>query len=54
MPVLNPRHRADERPIAPEDAQRLLDAFQLDRGRKLPMGFEESTKPEDQRKGKDW
>ncbi len=44
----------DERPISPEDAQRLLESFQLDRGRALPMGFEENAKPEDLKRGKNW
>lgn len=44
----------DELPISPEDAQRLLESFQLDRGRTLPMGFEDQTSPEDHEKGKSW
>jgi hypothetical protein len=43
-----------EFPISPEDAQRLLESFQLDRGRTLPMGFEQEAKPEDAREGKNW
>ena len=49
-----PRGReGDEIPISPEDAQRLLNAFQLDRGRNLPMGGDQQAKSTD-RKGKDW
>lgn len=44
----------EEMPIAPQDAERLLESFQLDRGRTLPMGFEETAQPEDQRKGRNW
>jgi len=44
----------DEIPVSPEDAQRLLESFQLDRGRTLPMGFEEEADPDDQKKGKNW
>jgi hypothetical protein len=43
-----------DRPISPEDAQRLLESFQLDRGRPLPMGFEEGAKPEDRKEGRNW
>jgi tetratricopeptide (TPR) repeat protein len=43
-----------ERPISPEDAQRLLDSFQLDRGRALPMGFEETGKPQELKQGRNW
>jgi tetratricopeptide (TPR) repeat protein len=42
-----------ERPISPEMARQLLEGFQLDRDRQLPMGFEKEAKPED-RKGKNW
>lgn len=44
----------DERPISRDDAQRLLEAFQLDRGRTLPMGFEEEGKADEQTQGKNW
>lgn len=44
----------DEIPIAPEDAQRLLESFQLDRGRTLPMGFEEEADSSDPGRGKNW
>jgi len=47
-------HEGDEMPIAPQDAERLLESFQLDRGRTLPMNFEEGSPPEDQRKGRNW
>jgi len=43
-----------EIPISPEDAQRLLESFQLDRGHTLPMGFEEEAEPKDRTGGKDW
>jgi tetratricopeptide (TPR) repeat protein len=43
-----------EMPISPEDAARLLESFQLDRNRTLPMGFEDSAKPDDQNKGNNW
>ena len=44
----------DEIPISPEDAQRLLESFQLDRGRTLPMGFEQEAKPDDRKGGNNW
>jgi hypothetical protein len=44
----------EEKPISPEDAQRLLESFQLDRGRRLPMGFEDKADPDEQMKAKDW
>jgi hypothetical protein len=44
----------DELPVSPEDAQRLLESFQLDRGRTLPMGFDEEAKPDDAKGGKNW
>jgi tetratricopeptide (TPR) repeat protein len=44
----------DEAPISPEDAHRLLESFQLDRGRTLPMGFEEESDPNDQEGGRNW
>ena len=43
-----------EMPLSPEDARRLLDAFQLDRNRNLPMGFDREAKPEETNKGKNW
>lgn len=43
-----------ETPISPEDAARLLESFNLDRGRTLPMGFEEESDPEDLKGGKNW
>lgn len=50
-----PRGRdGEEMPISPEDAKRLLEAFQLDRDRTLPMGFEETAEPEDKEKGRNW
>jgi len=43
-----------EVPISPEDAARLLEAFQLDRDRTLPMGFEETANPDEKKAGKNW
>jgi tetratricopeptide (TPR) repeat protein len=43
----------DEIPISPEDAGRLLQSFQLDRDRTLPMGFEKTDEPQD-KGGKNW
>jgi hypothetical protein len=43
----------NEIPISPEDAGRLLESFQLDRDRTLPMGFEKNAKPTDNQ-GKNW
>lgn len=42
-----------ELPVSPEMARQLLEGFQLDRDRQLPMGFDKETKPDD-KKGKDW
>lgn len=43
----------DERAISPDDAERLLNAFRLDRGRPLPLGMENTAQPED-RRGRNW
>ena len=44
----------NEVPISPEDAARLLESFDLDRGRTLPMGFEEEADPDQQKEGRNW
>ena len=48
-----PGKRGLEIQISEEDALRLLESFQLDGNRKLPMGGTEPGKPVD-RKGRDW
>jgi Arc/MetJ family transcription regulator len=48
-----PAKRGLEIQITEEDALRLLESFQLDGNRKLPMGGNEQGKPVD-RKGRDW
>jgi tetratricopeptide (TPR) repeat protein len=50
----SPGREGDEIPISPEDAARLLESFNLDRGRPLPMGFEEESNPDEKKEGRNW
>ena len=49
-----PGREGDEIPISPNEAGRLLESLNLDRGRSLPMDFSEEAKPEDRKEGRDW
>ena len=50
----SPGRDGDEIPISPEDAARLLESFNLERGRTLPMDFGEEADPQDKKEGKNW